>query len=540
MYSDDDTYDDGMGYADFNDDDTSNGDADSNHEDELPGEATKEAPEKNCAVMHADVIRQKQEEDISAVSNVLAVSRDSAIILLLGYNWRVGKLKDAWFNDEEKVRKAAGLLFEKPIEKQKHTCGICFEAYHYNEMHDVAARAGCGHLCCESCWEGYIGTSLNDGPGCLKLRCPEPSCNAAVGQDMVNRFACEEGKLKYSSYLLRSYIEDNKQYKWCPAPDCGLAVKFVNGSDSCDVTCECTHSFCWYCSKEAHLPVDCSTMEKWILKNNDESENVTWILAHSKPCPNCKRPIEKSVGCNHMRCTVCQFRFCWVCLVSLDNHSCNGYKGDEENNNLERNTARKHLAKYIHYYERWVANHRSMDQAVISMRNMEIYDLEQLRFIVCLDDEKEVKFVKDAWEKIIECRRLLKWSYAFGYYLPEHEHGKIQLFEYLQGEAESRLERLHRFAEEELPVCMDSETPKDNFKIFSKTLKSHTTATGEHFEKLVNGFKDGLSEVHSQGAGSSNRAIDDEYDGRKYNGRRYAGTTTEFSRYNYFSDEFYD
>ncbi|KAI3861982.1 hypothetical protein MKW98_018265 [Papaver atlanticum] len=508
-----------MGYADFNDDDDdmSNGDADSDYED---GEATKEAPEKNCAVMHADVIRQKQEADISSISNVFAVSRDSAIILLLGYNWRVEKLKDEWFADEQKVRKAAGLLFEKPIEKQKHTCGICFEAYHYNEMHDVAARAaGCGHLFCESCWKGYIGTSVNNGPGCLKFLCPEPSCNAAVGQDMLNAFACEETKQKYSNYLLRSYIEDNREFKWCPAPDCGLAIKFEVGSDSCDVTCECSYSFCWNCTKEAHRPVDCSTMEKWILKNSDESENVTWILAHSKPCPNCKRPIEKGVGCNHMTRSICQFEFCWICLVSYKHHSCNRYKGDRAADNLKKNAARNHLAKYSHYYERWVANHRSMDHAVKSMNGQ----VKELCFILCRDDEKEVKFIKDAWEKIIECRRILKWSYAFGFYLPEHEHAKIELFEYLQ--------------EEELQVCMDSKTPLENLKNIRKKLEIHTTTTGDHFEKLVNAFKDGLSEVHSQGAGSSNK----ERAAYEYEGRKYAGTRSlNYESYEEFSDESYE
>lgn len=58
---------------------------------------------------------------------------------------------------------------------------------------------------------GYISTSINDGPGCLMLRCPKPSCGAAVGQDMINTLASEEDKQKYSRYLLRSYIEDNKK-----------------------------------------------------------------------------------------------------------------------------------------------------------------------------------------------------------------------------------------------------------------------------------------------------------------------------------------
>jgi hypothetical protein len=35
--------------------------------------------------------------------------------------------------------------------------------------------------------------------------------------------------------------------------------------------------------------------------------------------------------------------------------------------------------------------------------------------------------------QIVECRRVLKWTYAYGFYLPEDEHAKKQFFEYLQG-----------------------------------------------------------------------------------------------------------
>ncbi|KAI3965591.1 hypothetical protein MKX01_010548 [Papaver californicum] len=299
MYSDDDIYDD--------DDDLHSADCDYNDEDNLPDKATKEAPQKNCTIMHKKKIYPRH---------------------LMCLN---------------------GLLMKERFLKLLHVGEIC----------DVA---GCGHLFCESCWKGYIGTSVNDGPECLKLRY------------MINAFICEESKQKYSSYLLRSYIEDNREFKWCPAPDC----------------------------KESHSLVDCSTVEKWILKNNDEAENVTWILVHSEPCPQCKRPIEKSIGCNHMNCSICRFRFCWICL---DNGA---------NDSMDKNTARKHLMKYTHYYRRWAANHKSMDHAVKYMKNMQrCARVEELCFILCLADEEELKFIKDAWEKIIECRRVLKWSYAF-------------------------------------------------------------------------------------------------------------------------------
>lgn len=58
---------------------------------------------------------------------------------------------------------------------------------------------------------GYISTSINDGPGCLMLRCPDPSCGAAVGQDMINLLASDDDKKKYFRYFVRSYVEDNRK-----------------------------------------------------------------------------------------------------------------------------------------------------------------------------------------------------------------------------------------------------------------------------------------------------------------------------------------
>ena len=56
-----------------------------------------------------------------------------------------------------------------------------------------------------------MNTSINDGPGCLMLRCPDPSCCAAVGQDMIDLLAVREDKEKYKRYFLRSFIEDNRK-----------------------------------------------------------------------------------------------------------------------------------------------------------------------------------------------------------------------------------------------------------------------------------------------------------------------------------------
>nr|GMC52097.1 pentatricopeptide repeat-containing protein At5g50390, chloroplastic [Ipomoea batatas] len=73
--------------------------------------------------------------------------------------------------------------------------------------------------------------------------------------------------------------------------------------------------------------------------------------------------------------------------------------------------------------------------------------LEKLSEIQCQPVSQ--LFIIDAWLQIVEYRQVLKWNYAYGYYLPEHDRAKRQFFEYLQGEAEFGLERLHRCAKKE-------------------------------------------------------------------------------------------
>ncbi|XP_064955900.1 probable E3 ubiquitin-protein ligase ARI7 isoform X3 [Musa acuminata AAA Group] len=411
--------------------------------------------QQNYTILSETDIRQHQWEDISSVSTVLSIPRYAASILLRHYNWSISRVHDEWFVDEEHVRKAVGFL-EKPVEMmnaRELTCGICFENYPRDSM----SSASCGHPFCRACWRGYISTSISDGPGCLMLQCPDPSCGAAVGQNMVDVLAPEEDKDKYSRYLLRSYVEDNRKIKWCPAPGCEFAVKFVMGSGSYDICCFCSYSFCWNCTEEAHRPVDCDTVAKWILKNSAESENMNWILANSKPCPKCKRPIEKNQGCMHITCTPpCKFEFCWLCLGPWSDHgertggfyACNRYEAAKQEG-------------------------VSRQKALADLHTMQTEKLEKLSDGQS-QPESQLKFIIEAWLQIVECRRVLKWTYAYGYYLPEHELAKRRFFEYLQGEAESGLERLHQCVEKELHVYLDAESPVDNFNEFRTKLAGLT------------------------------------------------------------------
>lgn len=469
--------------------------------------------QQNYTILNEADIHLRQEDDIMKISSILSISNVAAAILLRHYNWSVSKVNDEWFADEEKVRRVVGLLEEpRPLPNVKElTCGICFEVYPCDSMNSAA----CGHPFCVTCWQGYISTSINDGPGCLTLRCPDPSCGAAVGQDMIVSMASHDDKEKYQRYFLRSFVEDNRKTKWCPAPGCDYAVDFIVGGGTFDVTCRCAYSFCWNCTEEAHRPVDCETVSKWIMKNSAESENMNWILANSKPCPKCKRPIEKNQGCMHITCTPpCKFEFCWLCLGAWSDHgertggfyACNRYEaakqeGVYDDTEKRREMAKNSLERYTHYYERWATNQSSRQKALADLQQMQTIHLEKLSDKQC-QPESQLKFITEAWLQIVECRRVLKWTYAYGYYLPEREHAKRQFFEYLQGEAESGLERLHQCAEKELQSYLNSEGPSKDFNEFRMKLAGLTSVTRNYFENLVRALENGLSDVDGHGGTS--------------------------------------
>ncbi|XP_062192342.1 probable E3 ubiquitin-protein ligase ARI8 [Phragmites australis] len=486
--------------------------------------------EQRFIVLNEKDISERQEEDISKVTAVLSITREEACVLLHHYKWDISKLNDEWFVDEEKVRHIVGLLLIGSYfpKSRKLTCGICFEGY----SSDMMSSTGCAHFYCNECWEGYISAAISGGPGCLSLRCPDPSCGAMVLQGMINKLAKDEEKEKYARFVLRAYVEDTNKTKWCPAPDCTCAVEFL-GDKNYDVSCNCKFSFCWNCTEEAHRPLNCETVSKWVLKNSAESENMNWILANSKPCPKCKRPIEKNQGCMHMTCTPpCKFEFCWLCLSAWSEHgertggfyACNRYEsakkeGVYDETEARRDRAKNSLERYMHYYERWASNQTSRQKAQADLHKAEKEQLAKLTDVFGIP-ETQLKFITEAWSQIIECRRVLKWTYAYGYYLDDKV--KSEFFEYLQGEAESGLERLHQCAEKDLQAFLPlkpeyNESPSlAEFGDFRVKLAGLTSVTRNYFENLVQALEAGLEDVRSSGqAATSSNATSSKKAGTK-------------------------
>ncbi|XP_047943906.1 probable E3 ubiquitin-protein ligase ARI11 [Salvia hispanica] len=419
-------------------------------------------------------LKNLQESDISTVSAALSVPRGLACSLLLSNRWDLHSACDKWLS--------AAVTPPMQGSTSKHViCNICFEKFRPSKM----AAGGCGHLFCLKCWSSYIGNSINDGAACLTLSCPESGCGAAVTFEMVERFAPVTKIKKYRRLLRRSYVELNPNRKWCPAPECNLAIEFeFDGSMSREVVCACSYTFCFLCAVEGHRPVSCKVAAAWLATNKSEAKSAAWIVSNTKPCPKCHRPIQKNQGCNHMICGApCRFHFCWNCLSPMSNHdvNCRSLTAEEKG---KMKIPMSDVARYAHHCERWEFYENSGKAAV--------GDLQRARGL-CGDGK--LGFVAVAWEQIVACRRVLKWSCAFGYHVAE-----AALLEYLRGEAEAAVGMLQRCAEEAMGdegVYVD----EGKLKGFEVRILDLTRVMRRCFDTLVSASENWLTEVGSSKTG---------------------------------------
>ncbi|EYU38083.1 hypothetical protein MIMGU_mgv1a025847mg, partial [Erythranthe guttata] len=448
--------------------------------------------QKNYTILNEKKIRQLQKKDISKVSKHLSISKSLACTLLRENNWNANSVFEEWFSDEEKVGESVGLLPEQvslnpPPPGDNLLCKICFETFKIENM----SSGPCGHPFCTDCWKSYVSVSIDDGPGCLGLRCPELECKANPGLELIDLLASKYHKDRYYRYLLRSYLEGSRKRKWCQGPGCNLAVQIryeelenYEELKNYDVICDCSYGFCWNCLEERHHPVGCRIVRKWMKLQTSDTDNSKWIASCTKKCPKCRKKIEKNEGCDHVTCpSPCRYEFCWLCLSPWKLfHLCDKYnKRKDKERRLE--STREKLKRYAHHSERWAWNHKSRETALDKLRLAKKYKLP---------------FAIEALEQIVESRRVLKWSYAYGYYLDSTEKHKVIYFRYLQGEVEGALEKLHRYAEKEIVKYAKVNFPLDDFTEFPARLVDATDVARSCTEKVVRAMANDVSEAETR------------------------------------------
>ncbi|KYK64236.1 ARIADNE family protein, partial [Toxoplasma gondii TgCatPRC2] len=117
---------------------------------------------------------------------------------------------------------------------------------------------------------------------------------------------------------------------------------------------------------------------------------------------------------------------------------------------------------------------------------------KQMRLLLqrSLRDISEVEFLEEAVKQIIECRRILKWSYAFGYFADWQEAHQKHLFEYHQGQLERSLDLLQEKTETFDPDDFLGGERLLRLHVFKAELIDLTRVIGGFFRKICNVFED--------------------------------------------------
>ncbi|ENN79423.1 hypothetical protein YQE_04067, partial [Dendroctonus ponderosae] len=449
-------------------------------------------------------LQEAKDQLLVDTSDMLKIPLFTAEALLRDNEWSRELLLEKWMRNPVECCELAGVQAPSSVlnyagsidssastdtgsDRQEVMCEICLNLI--PDDWEQPLKMSCRHFFCKSCWQSYLTTKIQDGDA-HHILCPAFECHILVPVEFIEKLVSPEMARRYLQFDIKAFVESNKTIKWCPIPACGRAVRLPEAEQtpgktyanrkalpltSHAVDCGNAHFFCWECLGDAHAPCGCEQWQQWHRKiaeikpeelstacmGTEEAANCLWLVTNSKPCPNCRSPIQKNEGCNHMKCSKCKFDFCWVCQESWKRHSsatggyfrCNRFeavrKADEKqgslvNEAIEKNTELQEITRFLHYYTRF-RNHENSQKMEEPLLTSVRKKMEVLASSLGINKEEAIesstKFIEDGVRELLKARRVLCGSYAYGYYLEDDGYNK-HIFESMQNELEESTEKL--------------------------------------------------------------------------------------------------
>lgn len=462
-------------------------------------------------------LRRLKDMLIVETADMLQAPLFTAEALLRAHDWDREKLLEAWMNNAEECCQRSGVHMPNPppsgcnawdtltsprtprttrssitssdqislmpADEECSLCGICMSSISvFEEPVDMA----CGHEFCRACWEGFLNLKIQEGEA-HNIFCPAYDCYQLVPVEVIESVVSREMDRRYLQFDIKAFVENNPAIHWCPEAGCERAVRLNTqgpGTSTSDtlsfpflqapaVDCGKGHLFCWECRGEAHEPCDCETWKMWLQKVTEmrpeelagvseayeDAANCLWLLTNSKSCANCKSPIQKNEGCNHMQCAKCKYDFCWICLEEWKKHSsstggyyrCTRYEViqqvEEQSKEMTEEAEKKHksfqeLDRFMHYYTRFKNHEHSyqLEQRLLKTAKEKMEHLSQ-----ALSGREggppDTTFIEDAVLELLKTRRILKCSYPYGFFL-EPKSTKKEIYELMQTDLEMVTEDL--------------------------------------------------------------------------------------------------
>ena len=211
----------------------------------------------------------------------------------------------------------------------------------------------------------------------------------------------------------------------------------------------------------------------------------------------------------------CGYEFCWVCMGSWNAHkvtSINSYykcerqfEKDLSKENKKKNLyipgrlqklfegqKMSNLERYIKYYKGWYNHYRNLEitDKIKERINQFKKDLEEKKNML----ENDLNFFDDSLNTIIDCNRIMKYVYIFGYFLEDNVN--ITLFEnnleILQNQTDALLELIELETMPKIIETVDEKLFKEKFLNYKDHAYSLINSTRSFKGNLVNEIQNNL------------------------------------------------
>jgi hypothetical protein len=184
-----------------------------------------------------------------------------------------------------------------------------------------------------------------------------------------------EGCSRYERASIRATLAADPDFRFCFSSACDSGQLHPGGASEPIFSCQaCRHKHCVICETNWHDDQTCEEYQAALHRNTETDEqSQREVDKCSKPCPECRVPIQKNSGCDHMTCqqsfllphlsltltctsgSRCRHQFCWVCAVAYSiiltqgNHhhekSCSHYRPGPTPEEIERRRLRDEAAQ---------------------------------------------------------------------------------------------------------------------------------------------------------------------------------------------------
>ncbi|KAK9702495.1 hypothetical protein K7432_011204 [Basidiobolus ranarum] len=231
-----------------------------------------------------------------------------------------------------------------------YDCNICFE----EKRGEYCVQLDqCNHIFCLNCLRGYFEMLIEEGM-VMTVRCPHLDCRKSqqrLSASTIQHIVGSQFYERYEKLYNKQILESDPNVIWCPRLDCQAPVRKESETEKLCICSKCGFAFCQYCSKTWHgSKVFCQVENRnrvvqeflsatdyvkgimevrygkkhlaTLVRNYlEHMETQKWLRSNAMPCPSCNTSIEKTHGCNHMKCLVCNSHFCYLCgsIIDKDN-----------------------------------------------------------------------------------------------------------------------------------------------------------------------------------------------------------------------------